>query len=210
MLALIGAVVAVVTFISMITSNTFRVWLKRHPYPIFVAFIVAILIIMFLLNYIRYLARRPSPAPLSMQQDPSPTEHDKQLFKRFAAALPAEGGSMRWLKQQFSPESIPREPMHALAEAVRKLDLNPIGFDDGSANAAYLELRKTIETFRKKVDRWTVADARHTSLDIPDEWRYENKEHYESALTEIREAHDVAVTSYDKFLTICHQLRLDS
>jgi hypothetical protein len=154
--------------------------------------------------------RSPSiPGPLSGLQDASPTEHDKELFKRFASILPADGWSMRWLKQQFSPESMPREPVHSLEEATRKLDLNPIGFDNGSVNAAYVELRETIEAFLQKVKRWTVADARETSLDVPDEWRYESKGKYQSALAEIRAAHEAVVASYDRFLNICHQLRVD-
>lgn len=144
------------------------------------------------------------------RKDPSPTEHDKELFKRFASTVPSDGIPMRWLKQQFSPESLPREPMHALEAALRKLDLNPIGFDDRSVNAAYLDLRSTIETFGQKVKLWAVADARDTSLSVPEEWRFENKPKYQTALTEIQEAHDAVVASYDKLLNTCHQLRVDS
>jgi hypothetical protein len=150
-----------------------------------------------------------TPAPPPTLQDASPSEHDKELFKRFASILPADGWPIRWLKQQFSPESMPREPVHSLEEAIRKLYLNPIGFDNGSVDAAYVELRETIEAFLQKVKRWTVADARETSLDVPDEWRYESKGKYQSALAEIRAAHDTVVVSYDRFLTVCHQLRVD-
>jgi hypothetical protein len=165
---------------------------------------------MVLLNQLRDLTRNYNDfTRQAMLKNPSTTEHDRQLYAQFIKLLRSDSQPMQWLKQGFSPESSPRDPMHALEEAVRRLDLNPIGFDDQSIAAAYTAFRLAIKDFQEKVQLSAKPNAQNTSLDIPDEWRFENKPRYEAALTEIQSARDAVISSYDEFLLACHRMRAD-
>ena len=202
-LANAGGVVAVATIISMITSTAFRGWVRRNPYPIFIALVLVVAIAMLLLDKLRDITRKYNDL------NTSTTEHDRQLFAYFKKLLPAHSRPMQWLKQDFSAESLPWDPKHALEEAVRKLDLNPIGFDDQSIGAAYNGFRSAITDFQTKVQLYAKPNAQNTSFEIPYAWRFDDRPRYEAALTGIQSARDAVISSYDEFLLACHRMHAD-
>jgi hypothetical protein len=209
-LAIIGAIVAVAGFVALITSKTLRHWIKAHPYIVFVALIISLVIVMITLNYARDLRLRyASLAQRAKQQDPSATGHDKEMLKQFLATIPPTGRSIMWLKQEFDPASLPADHLRTLEKAVRSYSLNPVGFDDQSASVAYQELMATIDAFSEKIRRWTTVDARDALLEIPEEWRFERRSRYQTAITEISQARDATVEAYDRFLHICHRVGID-
>src|SRR5579863_4661588 len=96
-LANAGGIVALATIISMITSAAFRGWVRRNPYPIFIALILAVAIIMVLLNQLRDITRNYNDfTRQAMLKNPSTTEHDRQLYAQFIKLLRSDSQPMQW------------------------------------------------------------------------------------------------------------------
>ena len=51
MLAIIGAVVTISGFVALVTASAAREFVKTHPYPIYIAFIVTLVMLLAALNY---------------------------------------------------------------------------------------------------------------------------------------------------------------
>ena len=195
--AVAGALVAAITLISMLASRALRHWLKLHPSLIFVSLIISVLIISILLNYIRTSRQEGTQSSVN--------NHDADLLGHFIAVLPPDGVTITWMRQDFDPAALPRESLQALIEAIRRLRLNPVGYDDRIARGAYTHLDNAIENFFQEALKWAQLDPRGNFYTIPDEWKYEQRTKYETAVLEIQKRHTIMLVAYDNFLQVCHE-----
>ena len=174
LLAVVGGVVTIASFVSLLTSKPMRVWIARHPYYTFSALIVSIFALLVVLNYAQDLRTRwtalVSSAPA---EPPKPTTHDCALFRKLVAILPPDGTIMKWLKGGFDSQRLPNAPLRALDEAGVELTLDAVGFDDHSANTHYHDLGISI-TFFCDIARNSRLDTTE-DLKIPQWWEKDRR-----------------------------------
>lgn len=186
----IGAVVSISGFIALVTAQSVRTWVKSHPFPIYLALIVAVLVIAGTLDYaynLRKQMNRPSP-------------HDKKLYLAALERLPANGAVVRWLKRakitEASIGSFPADVLGALDRTVEFSRTQPVGFDDARIAGSFKSLTEAITIFCLSVDQWTLA-AHTAGASVADET---------AGLT--RRRHDL-VLAYDRFIGTAHDCGID-
>lgn len=162
-LSIIGGVVAIGGFVTLVTANSARVFVKKHPYPVYIALIVAVLIIMATLNYVRTLQKKNAQlTSLADRPEPlHPSAHDVRFYAEMLSDIPVGGSVMAWLKRikmtEMSPTGFPSDVLTALDKTVERPRMRPVGFDDQETAAAFRALTGAIEDFRNTVEQWTFT-----------------------------------------------------
>jgi hypothetical protein len=212
LLVVIGAVVTFGSFLALVYAKPVRSWVAKHPIQIYSALIVTLFALLLALNYARDLKNRYDALANAAgdAERPQPTSHDSALLRELLASMPPDGKIMEWLKQDFDSLQLPSERVSSLSQAGRKLTLDPVGFDNRSADGGYRELGAAIEAFCQKVREWAYADARDTYLEVPPEWQFEYRERYQTAIADIQQARQRVIEAYDGFLHTCHIAGIDA
>jgi hypothetical protein len=191
----IGAVVSLSGFAALVTTQSVKIWVKSHPYPIYLALIVAVLIIAGTLDYAFNLRKRLM----------IPTDHDKKLYAVALQRLPPNGAVIGWLKRiemtRVSVADFPSDVLDALEKTVEFSSMQPTGFDDSRIADSFEFLTGSITSFCQSVDRWTLAaNARQTKqVAAP-------RDEETAALTQ---RHHDLVRAYDWFIRTAHARRID-
>lgn len=186
----IGVAVSISGFVALVTSQSVKAWVKSHPYPIYLALIVAVLIIAGTLDYAYNLRKRIT----------RPSDHDKKFYVAALERLPPNGAVIGWLKHTemtaVSVDGFPADVLGALEKTIGFSRMRPVGFDDARIAGSFKSLTDSMVSFRQSVDRWTLAvQARQfggTGSSLTAET---------AALT--RRHHDL-VRAYDRFIRTCH------
>ena len=100
-LAFVGAVVAMAGFVALVTAKSVKAFVKDHPYPLYIALVIAVLTISATLNYVRFL-RRENARLTCLASRESPTSNDVRYFAGLMVDLPIDGAVMTWLKRTGS------------------------------------------------------------------------------------------------------------
>lgn len=147
----IGAALSISGFVALVTSQSVKAWVKSHPYPIYLALIVAVLAIAATLDYAYNLRKRIM----------RPSGHDKKLYVAALERLPPDGPVISWLKHAemtaVSIDGFPADVLGALEQTVDFYRVQPVGFDDARIAGSFRSLTEAIANFRQSVDRWTIA-----------------------------------------------------
>jgi hypothetical protein len=207
----IGAVVSIGGFIALVTTKSVRIWVKSHPYPIYLALIVAVLVMAGILDYAYHLRKRIM----------LPSNHDKKLYRAALERIPLNGTVVGWLKRtQMTEASIadfPADVLGALDLTIKFGQSLPVGFDDPRIAASFEALTTAIASFRQSVDSWTfVAHSRQfkgtavsssgTSQPLLASRAADASTEEATALT--RSHHDL-VRAYDRFIRTAHTRGID-
>lgn len=154
-MSVIGAAVSISGFVALVTTQSVKTWVKNHPYPIYLALIVAVLVIAGTVNYAYNLRKRMM----------APSGHDRKFYAAALGRLPPNGTVIGWLKRAEMSEAritdFPADVVDALEKTIEFSRTQSVGFDDKQIAAAFESLTTAISGFRQSVDRWTFAA--HTS-----------------------------------------------
>jgi hypothetical protein len=147
----IAATVSIGGFVALVTTQSVKTWVKSHPYPIYLALIVAVLVIAGTLDYAHNLRKRIA----------LPSEHDKKFYIAALKRLPPNGTVIGWLKHAEMTEAsiadFPADVLTALDKTIEFSRTQPVGFDDMRIAGSFESLAEAIASFCQSVDRWTLA-----------------------------------------------------
>jgi hypothetical protein len=192
-MSLVGAAVSIGGFVALVTANSVKSWVRGHPYPIYFALIVAILIVAGTLDYAYNLRKR------LMQ----PTDHDTKLYAAALSALPANGAVIGWLKRADMTAArvtdFPADVLAALEKAAEYARTRPVGFDNPQLAASFEALASSITGFCTAVEYWTIAA--HATGDSAGGT---------TTATALRNSHQGLVRAYDGFVRTAHADGIDT
>ena len=166
MLAIIGAAVTISGFVALITASAAREFVKTHPYPIYIAFIVTLVMLLAVLNYVSTLRGKNAYLTSVVDQSARPrvTVHDVRYYSEVLSDIPVNGPVITWLKEAEMAEldvvDVPADVLTALERTADRPRLRPVGFDDPEVAAAFHALTAGITAFRGSVEQWTLAASR--------------------------------------------------
>jgi hypothetical protein len=188
-MSLVGGAVSIGAFVALVTANTVKAWVRNHPYPIYLALIVAVLIVAGTLDYAYNLRKRLV----------QPTDHDTKLYAAAQSVLPADGAVIGWLKRANMTAAgvtdFPADVLAALEDAAEYARTRPVGFDNPRLATSFETLASAITSFCMAVERWTIAV--HTNGGSADG-------------TALRESHQGLVQAYDGFVRTAHVSGIDT
>lgn len=206
-MSLIGAVLSISGFVALVTAHSVKVWVKNHPYPIYLALIVAVLIIAGTLDYAYNLRKRIT----------APSGHDMMLYVAAVASIPPNGPVIGWLKRTEMTEAsiadFPADVLGALERTIEFSRAQSVGFDDTQIAGSFESLTGAITGFCQSVDRWTfAAHTRHfrsaKTLRPPVAPTATGASLEEEMAVLTRRHHDL-VQAYDKFIRTAHARGID-
>jgi len=198
MLAIIGAVVTISSFVALITASAAREFVKTHPYPIYIAFIVTLVMLLAALNY-AYVVRGKNvylTSIVAQSARPRVTAHDVRYYSEVLSDIPVNGPVITWLKKAEMAEldvvDLPADVLTALERTADRPRLRPVGFDDPEVAAAFHALTAGITAFCGSVEQWTLAASRP------------------GAAATLESCHKRLLHAYDEFIVTAHEHELDS
>lgn len=201
----IGIVVSVVTMIAMLTSAGLRDWVKRHPYWVLIALLIAIVTLFVMLNIVRNM--RAELRRLRQSEESENTDQDDATLKAVLNRIPPEGALITWLRKDFSPSPIPRQQLDALKQVHQYFGSDPSRFVGTAVAAPCIELQNAVRALVEKLERWTSLEAGSAERIIPVEW--EGNPKYAHAVEQIRDTAEGLIRAYDAFLQTCRQRGID-
>jgi hypothetical protein len=147
----IGAALSISGFVALLTTQSVKNWVKSHPYPIYLALIVAVLVVAGTLDYAYNMRKRIK----------LPSDHDKKLCGAVLERLPVSGAVVGWLKQTEMTDAgvtdFPADVVGALERTIEFSRTQLVGVDDAQLARAFGSLIGAITGFCRSVDSWTVA-----------------------------------------------------
>ena len=147
----IGVVLSISGFVALVTTQSVKTWVKGHPYPIYLALIVAVLVVAGTLDYAYSMRKRIK----------LPSDHDKKLYGAALERLPVNGAVISWLKNTEMTVSnnadFPADVLDALENTSEFSRTQPVGFDDTQLARSFDSLLEAIRGFCRTVDNWTLA-----------------------------------------------------
>jgi hypothetical protein len=150
-MSVIGAAVSISGFVALVTTQSVKAWVKNHPYPIYLALIVAVLVIAGTLDYAYNLRKKITV----------PSGHDRKFYAAALEKLPPNGTVIRWLKRAEITESniadFPADVLGALEKTIEFSRAQSVGFDDARMAGSFASLIAAITSFSRSVDGWTFA-----------------------------------------------------
>jgi len=147
----IGAALSISGFVALVTTQSVKTWVKGHPYPIYLALIVSVLVVAGTLDYAYSMRKRIK----------LPSDHDKKLCSATLERLPVNGAVIGWLKHtemtDMSVADFPADVLDAFEKMTKFSRTQPIGFDDAQLARSFESLMEAITIFCRSVDSWTFA-----------------------------------------------------
>jgi hypothetical protein len=192
-MSLVGAAVSVGGFVALVTTDSVKAWVRSHPYPIYLALIVAILIVAGTLDYAYNLRKRLV----------QPTDHDTKLYAATLSTLPVDGAVVGWLKRADMTAAkvtdFPADVLAALERTAEYARTRPVGFDNPQLATSFETLASAITGFCTAVEHWTIAALANTgSTDGT------------TTATALRNSHQGLVRAYDGFVRTAHASGIDT
>ena len=185
-MSLVGAAVSIGGFVALVTAASVKAWVRSHPYPIYFALILAVLIVAGTLDYAYNLRKRLV----------RPTDHDAKLYTAALSALPADGTVIGWLKRadMLAAEvtDFPADVLAALEQAAEYARTRPVGFDNPQLAASFETLASAIGGFCTAVEHWTITDGGTTTA------------------IALRDSHQGLIRAYDGFIRTAHASGIDT
>jgi hypothetical protein len=150
-MSFIGAVLSISGFVALVTTQSVKAWVKNHPYPIYLALIVAVLVIAGTLDYAYNMRKRIK----------LPSDHDRKLYAVTLERLPVNGTVIGWLRHaEMTGAKVSDFPADVLGALEKTSDFSraqPVGFDDAQLARSFESLIRAITSFCRSVNSWTLA-----------------------------------------------------
>ena len=197
-LAIIGAAVTISGFVALITAGAAREFVKTHPYPIYIAFIVTLVMLLASLNYASALKGKNAYLASVRHQSARPraSAYNMHYYSEVLCDIPIDGPVIVWLKETEMTEldvgDVPADVLSALDRTADRPRLRPVGFDDPEVADAFGALTAGITAFRSAVERWTLAAGRPEMA------------------AALAECHRRLLHVYDDFVVSAHEHGLDN
>lgn len=162
-LSVVGMVLTVSGFVALVTANSARLFVKEHPYPIYLALVIAVLVILAALNWVHVLLGRNSELEdiASRSESPRPSRHDVRFYTEAIKDIPVDGSVVTWLKctqmTKLSIADFPADVLRALEKTAERPRMRPVGFDDREIAAAFGALIDAVKDFLETVEHWTFG-----------------------------------------------------
>lgn len=192
-MSLVGAAVSIGGFVALVAADSVKAWVRSHPYPIYFALIVAVLIVAGALDYAYNLRKRLA----------QPTSHDVKLYAAAVSELPADGGVIGWLKRAdmttASVKDFPADVLAALEDAAESARTRPVGFDDARLAASFESLTGAINRFCHAVEQWTITAQAHGGSTAAT-----------TTTIALADSHQELVRAYDRFVRTAHASGIDT
>jgi hypothetical protein len=192
-MSLVGAAVSIGGFVALVAADSVKDWVRSHPYPIYFALIVAVLIVAGTLDYAYNLRKRLA----------QPTDHDMKLYAAALSELPVDGAVIGWLKRADMTTAgvtdFPADVLAALEKAVENARTRPVGFDDSRLATSFKTLTSALTCFCDAVDDWTIAA--HANGGSAGKT---------TTATALRDSHEGLVGAYDMFVRTAHASGIDT
>ncbi len=214
-LSIVGGVVTIAGFVALVTASSARAFVKEHPYPVYLAFIIAVLINMATLNYVHALRKRNAQltSVIDRQEPPRPSAHDVRFYAEVLSDIPVGGNVITWLKRtemtELGATDFPADVLSALERTAERPRLRPVGFDDQETAAAFRALTGAIEDFRDAVEHWTLAEHSARWLNgAAESWA--TAEDRSAGTSALASRHAKLVQAYDAFIVTAHAHDIDA
>ena len=150
-MSVIGAALSISGFVALVTTQSVKTWVKNHPYPIYLALILAVLVVAGTLDYAYNIRKRIK----------LPSDHDKKLYIAILERLPVNGTVIGWLKRteinDVGVSDFPADVLGALEKTIEFSRTQPVGFDDAQLARSFESLIQAIASFCRSVDSWTFS-----------------------------------------------------
>jgi hypothetical protein len=201
----ITTIVTIVTFVGFLTSESLKTWTRTHSEVIFYGLIFFFLATGASLNSLseeRKRNRQLRKATAHVE----PSEHDRKLFQTFITMLPPDGPVIKWLKENFRPDAFSKKDFKGIEDALGRMRLQSLGFDDSGVGASYNQLREAMQKFALAIPPYMRNDPASPWLEIQPELDSESSK---KAADEINEMHRELVEKYENFLYLAHQSEID-
>ena len=215
-LSVIGSVLTIAGFVTLVTAKSARDFVKEHPYPIYIGLVLAVLIIMATLNYAHYLrqtnARLTSAAaqPKSLQ----PSAHDLSFYAEMLGDVPVDGHVIAWLRRvkmtELSVTDIPADVLNALEMTAERPRMRPVGFDDQEIAGAFHTFTLAISEFCVAVEQWTLVRHNARWLGVRGELSDATPEDNNAASGTLMASHAKLIQAYDAFIVTAHSHGIDT
>ncbi len=163
-------------------------------------------------HYCRFVDLVPGEYPLFRVEapaEPQATAYDRELYHRLMEQIPPDGKVIDWLKNNFMLKALPLRHVETITQVAKTMSLEVIGFDDKEARDRYNDLRAAIDNFCSEGLDYTWTDQGNNWLEVPNEWKENDRERYDIAMTAIANSRNALVTAYDCFLRTCHEKGID-
>jgi len=205
-IAIITAIVTIVTFVGYLTSKSLNTWTKTHSVVIFYGVIFFFMVTGVSLNYL-FKERRKYRRLEKKTARVKSSEHDKKLFQGFITILPPAGPVMKWLRESVRPNAFLIKDYKALEDVLGDMGLRPLGFDNPEVEASYGQLHEAVQEFKNVTLECMPKDPNSRPwLRIPPEW---DDERIGRATDEIDEIRLELIGKYENFLDLAHKSRAD-
>ena len=206
--AIVGLVGAVITIVPWALSNTVRTWVGDHSNWLYGALVIASFSAAITLGYARDLNRENTELKAARK---GPSANDVSMLREIMVQIPRDGTIMTWLKTEFFVKQIPYAKTEALLQVWRRLNMNPLKFDDNQVDTAYEKFKSAIEDFDTLITQHCNFEdnGKYDTLRVPLPRREAEARRYYRALNEINEEVGKLTSVYDDFLEICSANGMD-
>jgi hypothetical protein len=200
-MSVIGVALSISGFVALVTTQSVRAWVKNHPYPIYLALIVALLVVAGTLDYAYNMRKRIR----------LPSDHDRKLCATTLERLPVNGPVIAWLKHtkvtEASVSDFPADVLGALEKTIEFSRTLPVGFDDAQLARSFESLIKASTSFCHSVDSWTFAahSQRLKKIMAPPP----GDASMEEGTTALTHRQHELVKAYDHFIRTAHARGID-
>ena len=215
-LSIIGGVLTISGFVALVTANSARLFVKKHPYPIYLALVVAVLVIMATLNYVHTLRKRNAhlESVLDHSEPPRASAHDVRFYDAVLSDIPVDGRVITWLKRTdmagLNMNDFPADVLSALGRTVERPRMRPVGFDDQETAEAFRALTGAIEDFRDAVEHWTLAQHNVRWLGGAAKPSHISAEERSAMTGGLVSCHAKLIQAYDAFIITAHARGIDA
>ncbi|MFE3901348.1 hypothetical protein ACFXPY_13600 [Streptomyces sp. NPDC059153] len=196
-------------------SPEVREWLKANYFFVSISGLLLIAAVVALANSL--MTHRAAVADLQKEvreltaRLAAPTSHDAEMFTAINDHASPQAPYIVWLRENFLVTRVPSNGFHELERMIEFFEREPRGFDDADLDGAYRCFSEAGRDLINKISEhmWSEGDG-STRLEVPREWELTQPERLERAISEIEEAHDLFIVSYDDLFRAAQNKRLTS
>ncbi|MCZ2526014.1 hypothetical protein ACFW9F_02125 [Streptomyces sp. NPDC059506] len=203
----VGLIADVSAVVPLLTSESFRRWLKTHWWiPTIVSIVLLSMLIYLMNNHLRQLDKITQ----LQEQLQEPSSHDISRFQKVIATIPPDSYTIQWLKTGFIPSRFEGGDVDPLLALLTQCELDPRGFDDQQLNHAYQEFVRTLDEFITTTAHELTSDYANGRrvLQMPDRHEFASPDLYDQAVNKVNSARGELIRSYDNFLIVAQKAKV--
>ena len=212
-LSIMGGILTLTAFITLITAKPVGAFVRKHPYPIYLAFILTVLMLLATLNYTQALRKRNAELKAAQAHPGSslPSGHDVRFFADALSDVPVDGQVIAWLRRvriaELKPREFPADVLSALQKTSARPRTRPVGFDNQDIANALQTFLEAIDDFCAAVEAWTLV---YYTARWQDAASNNAAEDQEAGTSVLEVSHAELIRAYDAFIITAHSHGVDA